>query len=54
MAAGLGVKECCREADGSHGTFYSDHEWQFLPLSRIQEWIDEEIAKLRKAELEAA
>jgi hypothetical protein len=55
MAAGLGVKECCRERDGRAGTFYSDHEWQFLPLSYIQGWLDEEIDKLRKAHvMEAA
>lgn len=49
MAGGFGVKECCRVRHDGHTGMYTDSEWQYLPLSYIQHWIDEEIDKLRKS-----
>ena len=48
MAAGFGVRECCRERDDNKGQMYSDHQWQLGPLPYAQGWIDEEIERLRK------
>lgn len=54
MASGFDVKECCRERDQRSGSFYTDHDWQYLPLSYAQEWIDAEIARIRKLKVGSA
>jgi len=52
MCAGFGVKELCRETANGRTGFYSDSAWQYLPISYIQGFVDEEIARVRKSKVD--
>lgn len=51
LCMGLGVKEICRETRANHTGFYTDNEYQYLPISYAQGFIDEEIERVRKLKL---